>query len=213
MRYSELQLELLKMMKPYWDKVISLDLETHVINNQFLSNERILSISFARRMSGAFLDKEGIEVKTILLEDDDDESEEYLLIKLNDEIEKIEPLCVTGYGVRYYDIPLLQLKKRKYNLKIWKVVDLLEATVQIDLYQFFKYKKFKKLADVLKSSEYAHLPFRKTKSLITDNRSEKSEVIYQLWKEDKQRLQDYNEGDVHDTLLLAEKLLIDNEKK
>jgi len=209
MRYSDLQLELLKMMKPFWDKVISLDLETHVINNQFLSNERILSISFARRICGSLLDKEGIEVKTIILEEDDDESEEYLLVNLNDEIEKIKPLCVTGYGIRYYDIPLLQLKRRKYNLKIWNIVDLIESTVHIDLYQLFKYNKYRKLADVLKSSEYANLPFRKTKNLVTDDRNTKAEEVYQLWKEDKQKLKDYNEGDVHDTLLLAEKLLAD----
>ena len=52
MRYCELPLELLEMMKPYWDKVVSIDLETHVLNEQFLVNERILSISFARRVAG-----------------------------------------------------------------------------------------------------------------------------------------------------------------
>ena len=62
-------------------------------------------------LPGEFLDSKSIEVKTIILEKDNDESKEYLLFKLNEELDKIRPFCVTGYGIIYYDIPLLLLNK------------------------------------------------------------------------------------------------------
>jgi len=55
MYYEELQIELLKLLRNNWGRVIALDMETHVLDpSHFLKDERILSISLARRVSGNF---------------------------------------------------------------------------------------------------------------------------------------------------------------
>jgi len=40
---------------------VAFDMETHVINQRFLAEERILAISFARRTEGVFLESYGIK--------------------------------------------------------------------------------------------------------------------------------------------------------
>jgi FAD synthase len=89
MFYEELQIKQLKLLQSDWSRVISFDLETHVLDpTQFLKNERILSISFARSVSGRFTEGQGIETKTLFLEKEDDESEKKLLEKLDDEFSR-----------------------------------------------------------------------------------------------------------------------------
>lgn len=211
MKYEELQLKLLQFLEPYWDRVIAFDFETHVEKDEFLSNERILSISIARRISNKFMESEGIELKTMILKNDDDESEMELLKEFNDELGKIKPIGVIGYCSKFYDLPLLMLKRsnyyRKHKLSIWKVVDFLEASLHLDLYQFFKFKEKKRFHDVLTYTEFSELPFMKTKNIVSSSRDKKGKDIIRLWKEDKENLKKYNEGDVHDTLLLAEFIL------
>jgi len=67
MLYEELQLKVLRMLRPVWNRVVSFDLETNVRNLNFLTNERILAVGLAWRRDGRFLDSEGVEVKTLLL--------------------------------------------------------------------------------------------------------------------------------------------------
>lgn len=52
MRYEEMQISVLNLMKPDWSSAISLDIETHVSNLNFLTNHRILAISLSRQTSG-----------------------------------------------------------------------------------------------------------------------------------------------------------------
>jgi len=155
----------------------------------------------------------GVETKTFFLEADDDESEINLLKRLDYELGSIRPLCVLGYGVRQYDVPLLCIKKQHYNLLLWKIIDLCESAFHIDLYHILKYKKYKKFEDVLSSPEFANLPFKNTKGLVPKDREEKGKEIFRLWKEDKEKLRTYAEGDVYDTLLIAEKIVEENVQK
>jgi len=210
MKYEEMQISFLKSIKPYWARVISLDFETHVPElTKFLTNERILSISFSRRISGEMMQAKGVETKTFFLESEDDESEINLLKKLDYELGSIRPLCVLGYGHRQYDIPLLCIKKQCYNLLLWKLIDLCESAFHIDLYHILKYKRYKKFEDALSSPEFSNLPFKNTKGLVPKDRMEKGKEIYRLWKDDREKLRKYAEGDVHDVLLIAEKIVED----
>lgn len=211
MRVEELNIGILKLLKDDWGRVIALDMETHVQGpDKFLTDERILSVSYARRVSGKFMEGKGISVRTIFLDDESDESEKELLIELDKELSYIKPLVVIGYGIRQYDIPLLVIKKERYgkrhNLILWRLVDTTESAAVVDLYHLLKYKRYKKLEDVLTSQEFSRLPLRRTKQLVSRDREEKSKEIYVLWKEDKDTLREYAEGEVHDYLIIAEYL-------
>lgn len=207
MRYEEMQLNVLKSMKPYWARVLALDIETNVTEEKFLTNERILSISFSRRISGKLMEANGIETCTLFLEKDNDESEKDLLTEFDDELVDIKPLCVLGYGHQQYDIPLFCIKKQHYKLFLWKIIDLCESAVHIDLYHILKYKKYKRFGEVLDSSEFADLPLMRTKELVTADRANKGKEIFRLWREDRKTLRKYAEGDAHDTLLVSERLI------
>ena len=208
-----MNLKLLNFFKSNWNRVISLDLETRVIEGQFLKNERILAISYARRINGKFMETKGIETNTLILQNDSIESELELFQKFNIELKQIRPLCVVGYGLRYYDIPLLHMKRRHYNIPMWNIVDLIESTFQVDLYHILKYKRYKKLADVISSDEFSDLPLKRTKDIVSKSGMKKGEDIYRLWKDSKNGLINYVEGDTHDPLLIIEKLMLEfNEK-
>jgi DNA polymerase elongation subunit (family B) len=208
MFFEELQIEVLKLLVHDWPRVIAFDVESKVPSpSSFLTNERILSISFARRDSGGFGSAQGIETKTLFLNEETDESETNLLKSFDSILVSIRPLCVIGYGLRQYDIPLLCVKKQRHSLLLWKLIDMCESAVHIDLYHLLKYKHYKKFDDALNSPEFSHLPLKKTKGLVPTDRNEKSKEIYRLWKEDRERLRRYAEGEVHDMLLIAEEIL------
>ena len=57
MKYEELSLEILRMLRSRWSSVLCVDLETDVRSGQFLTGERILAIGFAHRTSGNLLDE------------------------------------------------------------------------------------------------------------------------------------------------------------
>jgi hypothetical protein len=118
----------------------------------------------------------------------------------------IKPLGVIGYGLRQYDLPLLIMKKQRYNLLLWKLIDMTESAIHVDLYHVLKYKRYKKLNQVLSPPEFAHLPLFRTKDIVTSDRLEKGKEIYRLWKHDKAGLKKYAEGDVHDLLLITESI-------
>ena len=213
MLYEELYMKILKLLQPSWNRVITLDIETHVPNpNYFLKGERILCISFARRISGNFMESDGIEIKTFFLNEYSDNSEKELLIELDAALSAIKPLGVIGYGLRQYDIPLLITKKQHYKLLLWKIIDMTESAVHIDLYHVLKYKRYRKLNQAIESPEFASLPLKRTKDIVPSNREKKGKEIFRLWKEDREKLRQYIEGEVHDILLIAEKLCLESIK-
>ena len=213
MLYEQFQFKILRLLRPVWNRVVSFDLETNVKNLKFLTDERILAISLARRKKGNLMESKGVEIKTLFLKEDTNESEIELLRELGSELDRIKPLCVLGYGIRQYDIPLMAMKKQYYGKymkawsEFWKIVDFIESAVHIDLYHLLKYKRYRKFEEALNSSEFAGLPLKKTKRIVTENRKGKALEIYNLWKRNKEKLKNYIEGDVHDALLIAEKLV------
>jgi DNA polymerase elongation subunit (family B) len=233
LKLEEWNLKILRLLKNEWKdgKVIALDLETSVMDpNNFLTDELILAVSFAWRSLGEPLEEKGISVKTIILDAENEESEKELLIKLNEELEELSrsrskphgvvgyPLAVVGYNIRQYDIPLLVFKKEKYqkryNLSLWeigKIVDVTELAAIIDLYHILKYilkyMRYKNLEEALSAQEFKHLQLRRTRHLVPTNREEKGKEIYRLWKESKETLKEYLEGEVYDFLLIAEYLV------
>jgi len=221
MLYEELQVELLKLLqrRGAWDRVVAFDIETSTRDRRFFSGERVLSVTLARRSSGKLKNDEGIELKTLFLEEETDEAEIKLLKCLNEALEEIKPLCLIGYGIRQYDIPLLVIKKQQYGERYkqlygqlpWKLIDALESALHIDLYHILKYKGYKKFDQVFSSEEFRHLPLRRTKKGLPSDKVEKGERIYRLWKENKEKLKEYTEGEVHDILLIAEELVLRGE--
>ncbi|RLG15983.1 hypothetical protein DRN63_04735 [Nanoarchaeota archaeon] len=218
MSYLDLQVSLLELVEPQWERVIAFDMETDTRHGGYLTGERILVISFARRVSGEFLESDGIEIKTLFLEEDSDDSEMDLLLRLGREIGEIEPICILGYGIRQYDIPLLAIKKQRYGELIknrrefWKLVDFTESTIHIDLYHILKYKRYKRFDQVVESEEFATLPLKRSKNIVASRGIKKAQEIYKLWKKRESKLKEYVEGDVHDSLLIAEKILLEANK-
>lgn len=215
MKYEDLQIILLKFMKSYWKRVIAFDMETHVPDQRYLTGERILAISFARRIGGKFLGSNGIEIKTLFIEENTDDAEVDLLLRFGKELGRIKPICVLGYGIRQYDIPLLAIKKQYYGeymknrKEFWRIVDFVESALHIDLYHILKYKGYRKFDHVINSEEFASLPLKRTKNIVTGERAEKAIKIYELWEKNRDQLKEYVEGDVHDSLLIAEKILLE----
>jgi len=209
-KYEELNARLLLLLKDLWNRVIFLDMETDVRDENFLRNERILLISMARRVSG-YLSLNGVEVKSFVLESYSDSGEFELLVKFDRELSKIRPLAVVGFGLRSYDIPLLAIKKERYNghRNLWKIVDLVEQALHIDLCHILRYYfQVKRFEEIYLHEDFSDLPLRRAKSMVSDlSRTEKGHHIYNLWVRDKEKLREYCEGEVFDMLLVTERLI------
>ncbi|MEM0350058.1 MAG: ribonuclease H-like domain-containing protein [Candidatus Caldarchaeum sp.] len=209
--YEELNLKLLELLSDCWDRVISLDFETYVVENRFLNDEKILSVSFARRVSGKTMQAEGIEVKSNVLNKEDKDSEKQMLDWLDEELGKINPLGVVGYMLRAYDIPLLIMKKERNKVEgspYWKIIDLTENAVHVDLYHLLRDRGYNNLYDAI-SSLSQNLPLKKVEDYLSQNREMKGKAVKELWE--KGALKEYNEGHAYNMLLIAEWLTFGGE--
>jgi len=101
---------------------------------------------------------------------------------------------------------------QKYGTPLWKLIDTLESAVHVDIQSPLKRMGYKKLEDAIYSPVFGNLPLKRTKSLFPSAGEDKAKAIYEAWKNDREKFKKYAEGDAHDTLLIAEKLLIDWEK-
>ncbi|MEM2560482.1 MAG: hypothetical protein QXD53_06825 [Candidatus Bathyarchaeia archaeon] len=50
------------------------------------------------------------------------------------------------------------------------------------------------------------MPLKRTHNILPKDRIEKGKEVFRLWKERREKLKEYAEGDVYDILLIAEKL-------
>jgi len=234
--YENLEKDIVRVLRKYWTKrvykdpfgkertamprVISLDMETAPLKDMdFLTNERILAIAIARRISGRFGTSKGIEVKSLILKGNSDR-EEYLLLREFNELLKPEPLAVIGHGIRDYDLPLLSIKMKRYDPdveevklqipkieveKLWHIINILQRAVPLDLMIRLRHKlKTGKFDDIVENPKYSLLPLKRVKHPAPRKGETAGETILRTWKEDPEGLKKLVEAHVHDILLIAE---------
>jgi len=214
--------------KDLWNHVVSLDIETDTRKTGILKNERILAIGVAyfqkklnKSNQQSFSKHEKIVVfKPFMLEEDSEASEIELLKRFDDWVKKVRPLVVLGYNNRLYDLPLLASKltyhKINNNIDFWNIRNILVDSTHLDLISqmslFFKKLcrepyKIRSLEYVINHEYFNSLDLLKTKEIIPDNyKSNKVEYLYNLWKTKDEKFETYLHGDVHDVLLIANKL-------
>lgn len=192
-------------------RIVALDLETKVLGqNQFLTNERILSAAIAWR------DETGVEEKLYVLESDADASETQLLESLDSELRSRRPLMLIGYNITGYDIPLLTMKARSLPKPLWGIKDTLERCFFVDLKHAARFEisrvsgdspKLLRLEAVVTHPRFSSLQLRGTKKMLADS-LDVGPAVFKLWKEDRSRFAQYARGDAYDTLLIFEELFL-----
>jgi hypothetical protein len=185
------------------DRVLCIDLETKVLEGQFLTNERILAVSLAYVRGGA------IESKVLVLTEDNDESELELLQQFDRLLLEARPLVLIGFNLTGYDIPLLNMKLRKYpEHKMWGISDAIGRSYVLDMKHPIRFElgkftgspKFVSLKEVVNHQRFASLPLMRSKNVLTSNN--KGEEIFELWKQNGDVFRNYAEGDARDVLLI-----------
>ena len=213
---EELSLKILEIIddRELWYRVVALDLETKVLKKEdFLTGERILSVSIARRRSSGEINN----IYFILAGETDDEEAE-LLHKLNDFLQKWKPLVIVGYGCRGYDLPLLTLKKEHFyrkDIEFWGITNILRGSAHIELGELTRYiflkkyneeRSFRDMSYVMKHEHFKDLPFKNTKDIYDFPKEQKGKEIYKNWKSGDEKFEKYLEGEAHDQLLIAERI-------
>ncbi|MGH2613234.1 MAG: hypothetical protein ACRDFB_09355 [Rhabdochlamydiaceae bacterium] len=188
------------------DRIVSIDLETKVIDRNFLTNEPILGISLSRRTSD-------IETEVYVLEEEGEEGEIRLLTKLDDYLKRVRPLIVIGFNHRGYDNVLLSTKER-LTKGLWGIRDTLQRSYMLDIIHAARFviseydsttPKILPLTKVIAHPLFSGLPLMRNKSILDPN-IDKGKQIYELWKNNLDQFRRYAVGDSHDTLLLFEKI-------
>ncbi|MCE7743636.1 MAG: hypothetical protein GPJ52_00725 [Candidatus Heimdallarchaeota archaeon] len=214
---EELSLKIFKIIddRKLWYRVVALDLETKVLMKEdFLTCERILGISIARRQSSNKIDNE-----RFVLDDETDKKEAELLRKLDDLLLKWKPLVIVGYGSRGYDLPLLAMKRaffyNRKDIAFLGISNILNGSAHIELgdlarYIFFKkYKEDRTFRDMnltMKHKHFKDLLFINTKDIYDLPKEQKGIEIYKSWKSGDEKFKKYLKGEAHDQLLIAEKI-------
>jgi len=185
------------------DRVVCIDLETKVLDGQFVTGERILAISLS------YMHGDNIESRVIVLRADDDGSELELLREFDKFLLEIRPLVLIGFNLTGYDIPLLNMKLRKYSdNKFWGITDAvgrcyvldMKHPIRFELAKFSGSPKFVSLRDVVNHPRFASLPLMRSKNVLTS--ANKGQEIFELWKKNNRTFKDYAEGDARDVLLI-----------
>jgi DNA polymerase elongation subunit (family B) len=202
----------------YNERILCLDLETKVLSRkEFLTNERILAISLARRIDTK------VETEVLVLQEETDEAEESLIARFDEIVRQIRPLILLGYNVSSYDIPLLTMKLRMLPKPYWGIKDLLERSFILDTKYPVSFElanrdktnpKIVGLDKVVNHPRFSHLPLMRSKNMLTLNGEiDKGVVIYELWKHQREDFVRYAKGDVHDVLIIFEELYGMNSRK
>jgi len=197
-----------------WYRVVALDFETKIQSeSDFLTNELILGVSLARRLSS-----NKIERKNIVLKEENLTSEFELLKELDQILLEWKPLIMLGYGCRDYDFILLALKKRKCklnNIPVWGITNIINGSIHIELADLARYllhknygekRTYRKMIDIMRHKAFQDLPFINTKSEFDLSFNEKGKEIYETWKNKDPKFYNYLEAEAHDQLLIAERI-------
>jgi|SRR6185312_2982511 len=205
-----------------WNRVISLDIEAdlRILDDP---NKTFLSISTARRTENR------VDIQKFVLNAETLEEEVKIFNDFTSFCSRSNPLVFIGYNVIGFDLPVLVLKMRqlnekskqsgKYRPNYWAFIEVLGKSYFLDMMDPIKSEiakfdnaspRFISLENAISHKRFSHIPFMRTKNIVSDitNNStiNKWDAIYNLWKNDKNSFNKYIEGDVHDTLLLAEEL-------
>ncbi len=174
--------------------VLSFDIESLVNDGNFLSDERIISISYAYGFheitSGLFFSAE-----------DSDDAEKSLMKQFDSLLGRIKPALITGYNHTGYDIPLLVYKTRKYDdVKFWNIKKFLGTSYTIDMMYVIAEDlsgkgeyRIRKLKDAIK--EYGMESDLEKKSIVEIEGMDVGKAVRYLWKNDPEKLKEYSEGD------------------
>lgn len=192
------------------DRILSFDLETRVINGNFLNNETILGISVSRRTNR-------IENDVFVLEEESPQGEIRLLETFDDYLKKVRPLILVGFNHTGYDNVLLSTKMRNSPRILWGLKDSLSRCHMIDVMHTARFviaewdktsPKMLSLAKVIEHPKFSALGLMKNKSLIDGlaDKGQKGQQIYEMWKNYSEKFTRYALGDSHDTLLIFEKI-------
>lgn len=198
-----------------WNRMMAIDLETDVRDGNFLSNERILGIGIA-----FFADSDNVETRIFKLKEETDSSEIEMLQEFDNFLAVMKPLALTGYFFRQYDMPLLAIKrdyyrKKENGLPLWKIGNLLDVTLQIELsnqVKFLLYKKYneklryRSFLEVIQNEHFQNLNLLKAKEKVPNEFGQKGEFIYNLWKNKDPLFEEYLKSDVHNALLIAKEM-------
>ena len=223
MNHEDLQKTVINFLKEKngWDRAVSLDIEADLRTLDDPS-KIILSIATARRNENT------IDIQKFVLNEETVKDEGRIFNEFSVFCEKHRPLVFIGYNIMRFDLPVLLVKMRKldetfkregrYSSSYWAFRESLGRSYFLDMIDPARFEigkfdnsppKIISLENVISHKRFERLPFKRTKNIVSDLTStgmNKWDTVYKLWKENKADFNKYIEGDVHDTLLLAEDL-------
>jgi len=223
MNHNNLQHAITNFLKQNnaWDRAVSLDIEADLRTLDDPS-KIILSIATARRNGNA------IDIQKFVLNEETVEGEGRIFSEFGTFCERHRPLIFIGYNIMRFDLPILLVKMRKldetfkregkYLPSYWAFRESLGRSYFLDMMDPVRFEiadfdnatpKIISLENAIAHKRFEHLPFKNTKGIVSNMISsgmDKWTAVYNLWKNNRSSFEPYIEGDVHDTLLLAEEL-------
>lgn len=223
MNHTNLQHSITEFLKQnnVWDRAVSLDIEADLKTLDDPS-KIILSIATARRSNGS------IDVQKFMINEETVQDEGRIFNEFGTFCEKSRPLIFIGYNIMRFDLPILLMKMRKldemfkqggnYSPSYWAFRESMGRSYFLDMMDPVRFEianfdkvppKIISLENAISHKRFSHLPFKNTKSIVstmTNSGMDKWTAIRSLWKDSNGSFNQYIEGDVHDTLLLAEEL-------
>lgn len=204
------------------DRMVSVDIEADLGTFE-KPQQPILSISTARRVDGK------IDIKKFVLENETGEDEARIFNEFGSFCQEVKPLVLLGYGLSGFDLPVMMLKIRilekqfkkdgKYQPGYWSIRETMGRSYFLDILDPVRFEigkfdnvspKFVRLENAISHARFNKIPFMNTKNVVSDlmttSGMDKWNAIHSLWENDRSDFNKYIEGDVHDTLLLAENL-------
>lgn len=191
-------------------KVCSIDIQSRILKQKFLSNERILGIGFAQ-----FNEQGQIATEVFKLKDDTEAAESMLFSQFDEFLGKANPMIVSGFHLTAYDIPLLAIKRshhRTSSTGFWNIGNLVEYSLLLELKHQTRFAVFEQTNDfkMRTPEQLVQLAFFKDLSLqpsvISEEELKKEDFIYELWKSENLKFDNLLRNSVYNNLLFTKKL-------